>query len=687
MKLFQHLTPVFKNRRLQVDIVTIFMILLAATTLFIITFSNSRTHDSILKFSKGTIQRSSQIILEKVDNLIKEFEKIPQNASSLILEASQINPLNSALMGFMQEQVKLYPNLYAFYIGTTDGGLIEITNLKVSKQTHLLSNPSTPLPQGCLYSLRLIDRSTAIAKQTCLYYDQAFNQIFEETIHPVTFDARTRPWYQASQQSSGIFWTSIYTYDPIEEPGITVSYPLFDRNKNFIGVAGADLSLTTFSQFLQNLKIGVNGKAYILNSATGKLLLPLEAQNSPLIEDVYAQYKKSHEQDSLFESNKISYLTALNNFSLGINHSWLVTVIAPLSDFFKDVLATQKIILIISTLSFVIASIFVVIFSRRISNPITILATEIDRIKQLNLDSTTRVMSNIKELTILDNSIDAMRSALRSFAKYVPKEIVRQLINQGVDICLGGEKKELAVLFSDIENFTPLAEKLPADELMSLLEQYFDPLSQIILNQEGTIDKYIGDSIMAFWGAPKQISDPCYKACTSALLGHHFLNSFNEKREANNLPPFPTRFGIDTGVAIVGNIGTQERINYTALGDVINTASRLQGINKIYHTSIIITHSVYIHLNNRFVVRPLDLVTIKGKQKKIKIYELIGLNTNDPKIGATQEQKTFATLFTKSYELYELGHYQEALTLFKELNQKYPHDEPTQLLIKRLEKT
>ena len=277
-----------------------------------------------------------------------------------------------------------------------------------------------------------------------------------------------------------------------------------------------------------------------------------------------------------------------------------------------------------------------------------------------------------------------MRSAIKSFSKYVPKEIVRQLIGKGQEITLTGEKKNITILFCDIVGFTPITEQIPVDLLMPLLAQYFDGMSRIILENEGTIDKYIGDSIMAFWGAPKDLDQPWTHACNAALSCQNFLKPLNAERIAKGDSPFITKFGIDTGMVIVGNIGTSQRMNYTAIGDPVNTAARLQTVNAIYHTTIIISENVYHHIKEDFLTRPLDLVSVKGKLSKVKIYELMAKNISDIDIVPTELQKALSKDFTAAYNEYEKGNMDKALSLFQELLKKFPEDEPTKIHIQKI---
>ena len=644
-----------------------------------------------MDLSQSTIQRTSALVTEKIDCLIHDFEQVPGAAVGLIQSPSDVSMNNRALMTYMEGLVITHPDITAFYVGTSDGSLLEIINLQVAEQTNFLSKPSVKLPSNCLYAIRVVDRSTQNHKETLYYYDKNFKGVTQEIISPVIFDSRSRPWYIGAQGSKGLFWTNIYLYDPTNEPGITVAQPLFNNKGDMIGVTGADLSLTFFSKFLNNQKVGISGRVLILNNTSGDILLPLKTQTNKngrvsdvVVAKAYRNFIDKSQNNFLFTEDKTQYLAAITVFPISVKNQWLVTVIAPLSDYFGEILAAQKKTVLISLAIFFVASILVVFFAKRISRPITTLAKEIDKIKHLDLSSTLRIHSNILEINTLDTSIASLRSAIGSFSKYVPKEIVRQLIGKGQEIALIGEKKNLTILFCDIVGFTPITEKIPVDLLMPLLAEYFDGMSRIILQNEGTIDKYIGDSIMAFWGAPKELNSPWMHACDAALNCQSLLKTLNADRIAKGDPAFITKFGIDTGMVIVGNIGTNERMNYTAIGDPVNTAARLQTVNATYHTTIIISENVYQHIKEDFLTRPLDLVTVKGKVTKVKIYELLAKNTSDIRTCPTEREKLLARDFTAAYREYELGNINKALTLFQELLKIFPEDEPTKIHIKKI---
>jgi adenylate cyclase len=218
------------------------------------------------------------------------------------------------------------------------------------------------------------------------------------------------------------------------------------------------------------------------------------------------------------------------------------------------------------------------------------------------------------------------RAIQRMFSNYVSKSIVDELIKDPKKLELGGEDKEITVLFSDIRGFTTLSEKLTPQELVAHLNEYLSAMTDIIFQYEGTLDKYVGDEIMAFWNAPVEQKDHAEMACRAALdmmNKLHELNSSWPERKRLNIG-----IGLNTGIMVVGNMGSKNRMDYTLMGDNVNLGARLEGTNKFYGTNIIISAFTYEIVKHRFVCRELDTIRVKGKQKPVKIYELLDLREN-----------------------------------------------------------
>ncbi|MBN2323068.1 MAG: adenylate/guanylate cyclase domain-containing protein [Spirochaetes bacterium] len=219
------------------------------------------------------------------------------------------------------------------------------------------------------------------------------------------------------------------------------------------------------------------------------------------------------------------------------------------------------------------------------------------------------------------------------FSNYVSKSVVDELIKHPEKLELGGEDKEITVLFSDIRGFTTLSERLTPQELVSHLNEYLSAMTEIIFEYEGTLDKYVGDEIMAFWNAPIEQGNHAELACRTAL------DQMKRLHELNEVWPQEKRLnigiGLNTGIMTVGNMGSTSRMDYTLMGDNVNLGARLEGTNKVYGTNIIISEHTYEKIKDLFMVRELDNIRVKGKKKPVKIFELLDL-----KDGVAQKVKT-----------------------------------------------
>jgi adenylate cyclase len=249
-----------------------------------------------------------------------------------------------------------------------------------------------------------------------------------------------------------------------------------------------------------------------------------------------------------------------------------------------------------------------------------------------------------------------------TFQKYLAPMVVKSLLKNPESIALGGVDTQVTVFFSDIANFTNMAEKMSAAELVAVLNDYLTRCSQIIMDDHGTIDKYIGDAVMAFWGAPLPMANHAEMACTAAIKVQEMLASWNAEREAKELPVLMTRIGIHTGTGIVGNMGSSQRMNYTVMGDAVNLASRLEGLNKFFGTQTIASGDCVKNLREQFLCRHLAAVRVKGREGVIEIYELRARND-----AASNADRGFVTRFESALAAYRAGRLDDARATFEEL--------------------
>lgn len=210
-----------------------------------------------------------------------------------------------------------------------------------------------------------------------------------------------------------------------------------------------------------------------------------------------------------------------------------------------------------------------------------------------------------------------------AFSKYVSKDLLNELLKSKQELKLGGVKREITVFFSDIRGFTSISEKMEPEQLVHQLNEYFTAMTRIILKHGGTVDKFIGDAIMAFWNAPVEEKDHAKLACRAALEQIEALKDLQKKWAEQNLPAIKIGCGIHTGPAIIGNLGSEERFDYTAIGDTVNLASRLEGLTKEHDAAIIITESTYEKVKDAFECKKIGTTKVKGKEESVVIYALL----------------------------------------------------------------
>jgi adenylate cyclase len=212
-----------------------------------------------------------------------------------------------------------------------------------------------------------------------------------------------------------------------------------------------------------------------------------------------------------------------------------------------------------------------------------------------------------------------------TFKRYLAASVVEHIIKNPESLKLGGEERELTVFFSDMSGFTAAAEAMEPQKLVGLLNEYLGAMTDSIFLQEGTLDKYEGDAVMAFWGAPVAQTDHARRACWAALDNRSRLRELCRDWEKRGLPVFDIRIGINTGRMVVGNVGSPAHMGYTVLGDAVNTAARLEQANKLYGTHILVSEATRLAAGGAVEAREVDSLALRGKKQALNVYELLGL--------------------------------------------------------------
>jgi adenylate cyclase len=265
-----------------------------------------------------------------------------------------------------------------------------------------------------------------------------------------------------------------------------------------------------------------------------------------------------------------------------------------------------------------------------------------------------------------------------AFQNYVAPDVVNTMLQHPDMLKLGGEKREMTVLFSDIRGFTTLSEKMEPEVLVGLLHSYLNPMTEIVFQHNGTMDKYIGDAIMAIYGAPIVLPDHANRACDTALDMISHLTQLWEGWRAKGLPELKIGIGINSGTMTVGNMGSERLFDYTVIGDNVNLASRLEGLNKYYGTAILISEATQKLLKNSFILREIDRVRVKGKKAPVSLFELRGQ-------GQPQGQEAeLLQTFQAGLAAFRQGQLDAARKFFSECLKLDGNDGPCKLLLSRI---
>jgi len=379
-----------------------------------------------------------------------------------------------------------------------------------------------------------------------------------------------------------------------------------------------------------------------------------------------------------FDVDGSDYVGIIKTVLPGTSPDWYVCLYVPEKVLFSNAYWHFYLAIGILASVMIISVVLSIILARSASKPIESLVLLAKKIGKLDFSHKVQADSKIIEIKNLSNSMNLMQIGLQAFTQYLPKDVLKSLFDAGTGAIPGGKEKDVAIMFADIANFTHYSENLSPNDLVLQLNEYLGCFSSVIIRNQGTVDKYIGDAVMAYWNAPRNCDDYAFKACKTAIQGLQKLSFLQQKWARLNKPVFKARVGINTGNVVLGNIGTEEHLSYTVIGDNVNLASRLEGLNKVYDTTIMISDVTLKACGERLVTRPIDLVGVKGKDKKIMVHELFGI------AGETSESTIkFCVEFKIAFAAYIKKDWSVGLSLFQKLASENPDDKLCQIYVDR----
>jgi adenylate cyclase len=481
-----------------------------------------------------------------------------------------------------------------------------------------------------------------------------------------------KEWFKQGIARDGPVWSPFYKFTA-DSIGITcmTRFTPVGADKP-IGLFDVDLRLIDISKVLSSLEVGDHGAVFLVDSAGTRLVSPtgphVEAAGAAV--DAAAA-RRSGRHPAAAVSVEISRHAYEVTFAPVAAHGLTdlaIAVVVDRNDITHGIYTTVVIATGVGLAAALFAIVLGIMLSARIAKPVTAIATDLATIGKFEISTHPAPQSFIREISDLGTAVDRMKASLRSFGHYVPVDVVRALLSSGREAELGGETRRLTMHFSDIENFTTIAEGMTPDELVAATRRYFELMTNTIERHGGTLDKFVGDGVVAFYNAPMDLPNHAHAACLAALECQQGL--LDLQREQPSAPIFRTRIGLGLGDVVVGNIGTSKRFAYTMLGDDVNLASRLEGLNKAYGTYIMASQRVVDAAGAGFEWRALDRVAVKGRHGGTVVYELLGRSGGELAADLLAARNEYA----RALECYFDGEFESAAHHFDEAALLRPGD-------------
>ncbi|MFT4119719.1 cache domain-containing protein [Bradyrhizobium sp.] len=619
------------------SIITVFVAAVLIVGLTLVYLSFQRVSVITRTAASTFIEKVAQLGADRIDSQFKNVRDALELLAGMpsIQEADIAD--NARLYGLMASMLHNNPQLFSLYVGYEDGSFLE---MDVIDRANPRFRASLKVDDDVVYRVVVISRTGAAAvAPVTLFLSENLIQV-AEAAGPTDYDPRRRPWYVDAFKDDKTFLTGPYVFYATGEPGYTLRMPLKEGRR---GVVAADLLLNRLEELLDKQGLGQSGVAFLFNDddrivghpRMHRLMeaMPGRGEELPkvaaigltgLSAAIDAWRKHGAAQQFFADQDGRTLVAAFHRIETTGSANIRLAVIAPLDEFFAKIISERRALFALA-LGFVLAMLpFAFWIGSLLAESLRDLARQTDEIQSFELADRPPVRSAIGEIDELGRSVFTMRTVVRNFASFIPRPIVRQLIESGASLQLGGTRREVSVLFTDVADFTAKTEKADPTQVMIFTSRYFAEMSEAIMSHDGTIDKFIGDAVMALWNAPADDPDHVLHACEAVLECQRRVAGLNSAFHSQGWPAYTTRFGLHVGDAVVGNVGSAERMNYTALGATINLASRLEGLNKNYGTQVLVSAAVKARAEPRFAFRSVDEIKPKGFAEAVTIYELVG---------------------------------------------------------------
>jgi adenylate cyclase len=578
------------------------------------------------------------------DRIVDRYRAVFGSAAAMVdvVSSSQIERRpevedQATFARFLQQTLLSSQYVDSAYVGYPTGAFVDA----VSIANNPLWRAALSAPADAAFATRIIaldDQGRRLSRWEFL--DSGGRWLASTDAQPADYDPRERPWYRGAVQTPALITTGPYRFATTKALGITIA-----RRHAAYGslVVGADILLDTIDAFLSTQLITLSSRVFIFDAANQLIARSdgssatteaecienctvLQRQGDLLRDLASAAVVETEHADNKASTLSIGgreYLMIVSPISstalIGGGH---VVSLAPVKDLTmaSDRVLRQGLLISAGVVAFGVACAF--LMARQISSSLAGITSQAHRLMRFELGDTKLISSRITEISQLGNAMNAARKAISTFGLYVPTDLVRRIVGSGEFTGRSGRKQSVTALFSDIRDFTSICERHSAEQVVTMLSGYFDLVSDVVHRYRGVIIQFSGDAVFALWNAPEVDERHIDHACQCALELKARVHDFNCGQSRLGEPDLATRFGVHTGTAVVGSVGARNRFQYTAMGDAVNIASRLEGINKEFDTTILVSAAVVAGVKSSYCFKSLGSVRVKGREQEVEIFEL-----------------------------------------------------------------
>jgi len=612
---------------------------LVAVSAALIGLSYVRARDAAIE---GTT-KNMQVFAERV---VDRFGVLSGDTVTLVeIVASAANSVLDPPPERMADKVAVFregmlrsPHIDGAYIGYPDGSFFHLVNLNHDGWRAALAAPGE-----ARMAVRVIKAQAGGSVNRVIFLDAEGNTLVELPGKPTSYDPRNRPWYRAAVGQPRPVSVGPYEMATTGSLGVTVA-EAHSGNRNV--VVAVDIILDTITDFLASQRISQHAVAFIVDSSGNpvihsdrsfmrRITAPREAADSdpspasdPLVRST-RNIDASLGGTEFVDVDGRTFLVAVTPITSALllgGHR--VVVAAPLDELMGPANRALLQGLAVSAIIVLLAVLAALLLARLVSKSLLRLTASANRLQSLDFSTPVDVASRVNEISTLGQAMNKARDAISTFAMYVPKELVRKGIESGHFTGRSAWRQDVTALFTDIYDFTTISEVHSPEEVVAMLAEYFDIFSSTVDAHGGTIIQFLGDSVFAMWNAPVADAHHAENACCCALAIEARIAAYNEAQRQKGRPEFRTRYGIHSGTAVVGSVGAKERLQYTAMGDTVNVASRLESMNKNYGTTILASGAVVALCSDRIVFKALGSARAKGRAGKLELYEVIAVKSD-----------------------------------------------------------